>query len=35
MSTTRSRRSRHSGYRMLGSPLRRSLSDGPLQVLCI
>ena len=36
-STTRSRRhSRgHSGHRMLGSSLRRSLSDGRILVLCI
>lgn len=33
--STRSRCSGHSGYRMRGSPLRRSLCDGLLLVLCI
>jgi hypothetical protein len=34
-STTCSCCSGHSGYHMRGSPLRRSMSDGLLLVLCI
>ena len=34
-STTCSCRNGHSGHRMQGSSLQRSLCDGPVMVLCI